>query len=592
MAASPLVRPHVRGRTPRYLCGIRGIWNKKSDPQELRAYVHETPSGTYNHTKTIQYMLREQPEKQIEMRDLTKGYMKQESTRKEAHGSSISTRFFEELWSLLRMKSEEEFITLELGPSGPACSWPNFKLESHAPQSGRVQVAQNSSRYYNMIQWEVHRNTSKLSQRVLIIAVLAMMATQSPTVIVDNAKFNISGPWSVLNNGAEYTGYKDTSLSTPVNFSSTNPCMIYLNFTGLSASIMGASEPGSVLVDGKHIASFFSVVLDGGTPLQINVSDVWDGIIYETPSLSEGFHLLEMNLSSPLNDLYLDYALINPGPSTPLVNISDASYQALFVNYTDPTIVYKGQWNDSSGLPFKTTFNSGATIQFPLPGYNVTLLGHITPGLLFDEFQLGNTTLNVTIDDRLPVTYTWNNYWVSYGGWIGSLNHSYDKEKEAQRKTGFDLLWYSRTEYDDVTQFCQREHFQPIIEEVQKPKAAVLVLASPQVAPLPSLLHENIAEEDTTEGAVQLEPLASSGPDISLPLPQPESLLELIYRVNDQVDAMGQDVSTAEATADNFRAQHNNRGSILEPEQLLGLIERLKDRVHAIERPPPYARSD
>lgn len=128
--------------------------------------------------------------------------------------------------------------------------------------------------------------------------------------------------------------------------------------------------------------------------------------------------------------------------------------------------------------------------------------------------------------------------------------------------------------------------------QVQKPKAAVLVLASPQVAPLPSLLHENIAEEDTTEGAVQLEPLASSGPDISLPLPQPESLLELIYRVNDQVDAMGQDVSTAEATANNFRAQHNNRGSILEPEQLLGLIERLKDRVHAIERPPPYARSD
>lgn len=39
-------------------------------------------------------------------------------------------------------------------------------------------------------------------------------------------------------------------------------------------------------------------------------------------------------------------------------------------------------------------------------GYNVTLLGHITPGLLVNEFQLGNITLNVTIDDRLPVTYT------------------------------------------------------------------------------------------------------------------------------------------------------------------------------------------
>ncbi|KAF9066721.1 hypothetical protein BDP27DRAFT_993485 [Rhodocollybia butyracea] len=168
---------------------------------------------------------------------------------------------------------------------------------------------------------------------------------------------------------------------------------------------MGTTGQATTFADGKNVPSVFSVVLDGGAPLQMNFSGVSDGIIYETPSLSEGFHLLEVNLSVPTGGQYFDYALINPGPSTPLINTSDASYQALFVNYTDPTIVYKGQWNDSSGLPFKTTFNSGATIQFPLPGYNVTLLGHITPGFLPDEFQLGNIFLNVTIDDHLPVTY-------------------------------------------------------------------------------------------------------------------------------------------------------------------------------------------
>lgn len=149
---------------------------------------------------------------------------------------------------------------------------------------------------------------------------------------------------------------------------------LVLFHTGLSASIWGTSEPEPVLVDGKNVASFFGVVLDGGTPLRINISDVSDGIIYETPLLSEGFHLLEVNLSSPLdttNGLFIDYALISPGPSTPLINTSDASYQALFVNYTDPTIMYKGQWNGSSGLPFQTTFNSGATIQFPLPGDDI-----------------------------------------------------------------------------------------------------------------------------------------------------------------------------------------------------------------------------
>ncbi|KAF9025379.1 hypothetical protein BDP27DRAFT_1009002 [Rhodocollybia butyracea] len=189
-------------------------------------------------------------------------------------------------------------------------------------------------------------------------------------------------------------------------------------------------------VDGKNVPSVFSVVLDGGAPLQINFSDVSDGIIYETPSLSEGFHLLEVNLSSPTFDQYFDYALINPGPSTPLINASDTSYQALFVNYTDPTIVYKGQWNDSSGLPFKTTFNRGATMQFPLPGYNVTLLGHITPGFFPDEFQLDNIFLNVTIDDHLPVTY---NVSTPMGTGVKSASTLYIECFTAQEEVDFQI---------------------------------------------------------------------------------------------------------------------------------------------------------
>ncbi|KAF9068601.1 hypothetical protein BDP27DRAFT_1326989 [Rhodocollybia butyracea] len=103
---------------------------------------------------------------------------------------------------------------------------------------------------------------------------------------------------------------------------------------------------------------------------------------------------IELNINcSTMLESFFDYALLTPTPTSSLDN------RLLFVNYTDSTVVFEGQWQDSvpSGGPGKSSGTAGNTMKFPFTGWNVTLLGY------FDPTASGNLTLGVSLDEQTQV---------------------------------------------------------------------------------------------------------------------------------------------------------------------------------------------
>lgn len=95
--------------------------------------------------------------------------------------------------------------------------------------------------------------------------------------------------------------------------------------------------------------------------------------------------MLDINITGcsgdPLASLSLYYALITPTPTMALNN------QLLFVNYTDTTIVYKGQWRslvseliDPIASPTKSSTTAGDIMKFPFTGLHVLQLVFFIPG--------------------------------------------------------------------------------------------------------------------------------------------------------------------------------------------------------------------
>ncbi|KAJ7586461.1 hypothetical protein C8J56DRAFT_754929, partial [Mycena floridula] len=115
-------------------------------------------------------------------------------------------------------------------------------------------------------------------------------------------------------------------------------------FTGISIAFIGISElQKSLLISIDNAPQFTQTLgsLPASDPDSYYQSHQW----YQTPTLPQGVHTIELTLDSPL-DLGLDYMVIVPGPDTSLTG------KNVMVDDSFSSIEYIGSWERIAGADF------------------------------------------------------------------------------------------------------------------------------------------------------------------------------------------------------------------------------------------------
>ncbi|KAF9063760.1 hypothetical protein BDP27DRAFT_1451108 [Rhodocollybia butyracea] len=224
---------------------------------------------------------------------------------------------------------------------------------------------------------------------------------QAPAIILDSSVFNTSSSWTRSTSADTVMGYKNMSVSLSQGSSIES-------FAG-NVTIQSDAQDVLLSLDGQFANSQCSLTIsDASSPSVIGdvlpPISISDNILWDTAASRINMPLmLDINITGcsgdPLASLSLYYALITPTPTMALNN------QLLFVNYTDTTIVYKGQWRslvseliDPIASPTKSSTTAGDIMKFPFTGWNVTLLGPLSPGFIDTGITLG-----VTVDEQAQI---------------------------------------------------------------------------------------------------------------------------------------------------------------------------------------------
>ncbi|KAF9077606.1 hypothetical protein BDP27DRAFT_1253642 [Rhodocollybia butyracea] len=218
-----------------------------------------------------------------------------------------------------------------------------------------------------------------------------MSSSSDVWLLLDNSQMSAftGGGWTIADVGP-WVGNSSIFSSTPGN--------IAFSFQGTSISFKG-NTPSSTISP-----TWFLAGIDENTPYNVSFPDAGPTQIYtqwyQTPTLSDGLH--NINFSNIAIDF--DYALITPGPTTPL------SGSTIVVDDKNSEITYTGDgWVTSaaeivfgggevSGLALGNathrTSNVGDGFEFQFAGSNISVYG------FFEWTAMGSISLDFTLDGK------------------------------------------------------------------------------------------------------------------------------------------------------------------------------------------------
>ncbi|KAJ7586736.1 hypothetical protein C8J56DRAFT_106704 [Mycena floridula] len=226
------------------------------------------------------------------------------------------------------------------------------------------------------------------------------MSTDQIFYVVDSSHKSVvyTGTWDLQTGHDFYGGDMETHSSNEASGAS-----VTCTFDGISIAFIGISElQKSLLVSIDNAPQFTQTLgsLPASDPDSYYQGHQW----YQTPTLPQGVHTIELTLDSPL-DLGLDYMVVVPGPDTSLTG------KNVMVDDSFSSIEYIGSWERIAGADFVPPL-TGFRMPFQNSTHRTSTVGDILKfsytgaDLRIYGLSMGQFNMTVTYDNGPPEPQT------------------------------------------------------------------------------------------------------------------------------------------------------------------------------------------
>ncbi|KAG6810720.1 hypothetical protein H0H92_010602 [Tricholoma furcatifolium] len=198
-------------------------------------------------------------------------------------------------------------------------------------------------------------------------------------------------------------GFQNTETSTAFIGSTalqfSGPAIVSLSFNGTAASLYGVlGLVYTIPSQGSSDSIPANVTIDGGKTSKTTATNSSTlGLLYTTPTLSDGPHTVDISMS-PVSGI-IDYMVVTGGNDTQLLG------QQLIIDDDDTSVSYEGTWtkNQSTllnkddlvrspyGDGIHQTSSSGAAVTLTFNGTAIAVYGPSSPGPSSADLQINYT---------------------------------------------------------------------------------------------------------------------------------------------------------------------------------------------------------